>query len=109
MPSSPDARWHVGRSGSPRSSPPSPSPAAPRVGYVAAGGERATLDWDQLVLACGSAVNVNLVPGAAAYAYPLKTLGDAIALGNDLIARLEEASAAVDPRVRQHLLSVVVM
>ena len=80
--------------------------AGRRVGYAAAGGGHAALDWDHLVLACGSRVDVNLVPGAAAYAYLLKTLGDAIALGNDLIVRLEEASAAVDPRARERLLSV---
>ena len=80
-----------------------------RVGYVGEGGERGTLEYDHLVLVCGSVVNVNLVPGIAAYAYPLKTLGDAITLGNDLIGRLEQASAEVDPQARERLLSVVVI
>jgi len=79
------------------------------VGYVGHGGERGTLEYDHLVLACGSVVNVDLVPGIAAYAYPLKTLGDAITLGNDLIGRLEEASAEADPQARERLLSVVVI
>jgi NADH:quinone reductase (non-electrogenic) len=48
------------------------------VSYVGAGGESAALTYDHLVLACGSVVNMNMVPGLAAYAYPLKTLGDAI-------------------------------
>jgi NADH dehydrogenase len=61
------------------------------VSYVGAGGESGSLTYDHLVLACGSVVNMNLMPGLAAYAYPLKTLGDAIYLSNDLIARLEQA------------------
>jgi NADH dehydrogenase len=80
-----------------------------RVGYVGYGGERVTLEYDHLVLACGSVVNVDLVPGIGAYAYPLKTLGDAMALGNDLLRRLEQASAEVDPQARARLLSVVVV
>ena len=36
--------------------------------------------WDHLVLACGLAANLELVPGMAAHAWPLKTPGDAPAL-----------------------------
>jgi NADH dehydrogenase len=79
------------------------------VHYVGAGEHRASLTYDHLVLACGSVVNLNLVPGMAAYAYPLKTLGDAIFLGNDLIARLEEAAVASEPEERRRLLPVVVI
>src|SRR5262250_2102078 len=71
------------------------------VSYVGAGGESATLTYDHLVLACGSVVNMNMVPGLAAYAYPLKTLGDAIYLGNDLITRLEEAAVETDSKRRK--------
>jgi NADH dehydrogenase len=46
------------------------------VRYVGAGGESTSLTYDHLVLACGSVVNMNLISGLAAYAYPLKTLGD---------------------------------
>ena len=62
-----------------------------------------SLTYDHLVLACGSVVNMNLMPGLAAYAYPLKTLGDAIYLGNDLIARLEEPRWKLDPARRRRL------
>src|SRR5215813_12427648 len=44
------------------------------VSYVGAGGENESLMYEHLVLACGSVVNVNLMPGLAAYAYPFKTL-----------------------------------
>jgi NADH:quinone reductase (non-electrogenic) len=79
------------------------------VSYVGAGGESASLTYDHLALACGSVVNMNLMPGLAAYSYPLKTLGDAIYLSNDLIKRLEEASVETDPARRQRLLNIVVI
>jgi NADH dehydrogenase len=79
------------------------------VSYVGAGGASASLTYDHLVLACGSVVNMNMVPGLAAYAYPLKTLGDAIYLGNDLIMRAEEAAVETDPLRRRRLLTVVII
>ena len=78
------------------------------VSYVCAG-ERRSLMYDHLALACGSVVNMNLMPGLAAYAYPLKTLGDTIYLSNDLIARLEEAAVETDPARRRRLISIVVI
>jgi NADH:ubiquinone reductase (H+-translocating) len=80
-----------------------------RVSYRGAGGESALLTYDHLVLACGSVVNMNMVPGLAAYAYPLKTLGDAIYLGNDLIMRAEEAAVETDSLRRRRLLTVVII
>lgn len=79
------------------------------VRYAGTGGESRSLRYDHLVLACGSVVNMNLMPGLAAYAYPIKTLGDAIYLGNDLISRLEEAAVEVDLTRRKRLLNVVVI
>ena len=79
------------------------------VSYVGTGGQSASLTYDHLVLACGSVVNMNLVPGLAAYAYPLKTLGDAFYLGNDLIKRAEEAAVETDALRRRRLLTTVVI
>ncbi|HEY7182411.1 MAG TPA: FAD-dependent oxidoreductase [Blastocatellia bacterium] len=79
------------------------------VSYVGAGGESESLTYDHLVLACGSVVNVNLMPGLAAYSYPFKTLGDAVYLSNDLIERLEEAAVENDPGRRRRLLNIVVI
>lgn len=45
---------------------------------MASGGERGTLSYDHLVLASGLVVNLDIMPGMAAHAYPLKTLSDAI-------------------------------
>jgi NADH dehydrogenase len=79
------------------------------ISYVGEGAARGSLTYDHLVLACGSVVNMNLMPGLAAYAYPLKTLGDAIYLSNDLIARMEEAALDTDPARRRRLLNMVVI
>src|SRR5262249_126751 len=38
-----------------------------RVNYVGASGGSASLTYDHLVLACGAVVNLNMVPGLAAY------------------------------------------
>lgn len=65
-------------------------------------GER-TLEYDELVLAFGSRARLDLVPGMAAYALPLKTVGDALHIRNSVLrraARLElESEAAVRRRV----------
>ena len=79
------------------------------VRYVGEGGEHASLTYDHLVLACGSIVNMNMMPGLAAYAYPMKTLGDAFYLGNDLISRFEEAAVETDATLRRRLLTLVVI
>src|ERR1044071_3160230 len=80
-----------------------------RLSYLGGGEHRGSLTYDHLVLACGSVVNLNLVPGMAAYAYPLKTLGDAIYLGNDLIMRAEEAAVETDSLRRRRLLTTVII
>jgi len=77
--------------------------------YATNAGERGTLKFDHLVIACGSVVDLSAIPGLAAYAYPLKTLGDATALGNDLIGRLEEVAVQTAPEERERLLTVVVI
>ena len=54
-------------------------------------GER--LRFDYLILSAGLRSDVERVPGAAAYAFPLKTLDDALRLRNHLLRRLETAAA----------------
>jgi NADH dehydrogenase len=79
------------------------------VRYVDEGGEIGSHTYDHLVLACGSVVNMTLMPGLAAYSYPMKTLGDAIYLSNDLISRFEEAAVETDAAQRSRLLNIVVI
>lgn len=82
--------------------------AARRVSYQG-GCESGQLDYDHLVLACGSRANLRLVPGMAEHALPLKTLGDALELRNRVIARLEDAELTQDPILRRWLTRFVVI
>jgi NADH:ubiquinone reductase (H+-translocating) len=79
------------------------------VEYTRPEGKGATLSYAHLVLACGSNVNLDVVPGMAAHAYTLRTVGDGMALGNDVIERFEQASVEPEGVERQRLLTVVVV
>ncbi|MCC6420525.1 MAG: FAD-dependent oxidoreductase [Gemmataceae bacterium] len=83
--------------------------AARQVAYQTADGRPAVQGYDHLVLACGSAVNLDIIPGLAAHAWPLKTMGDALLLRNHLITLLERAEVEPDPVEKRRLLSVVVV
>lgn len=65
--------------------------------------------YDQLVLACGTNANLDIVKGMASYALPLKTLGDALFLRNRIIARLEQAELQPDPMHRRWLTTFIVV
>ena len=67
------------------------------------------LSYDQLVLACGMAVNVNALPGMAEHGLPLRTLGDALFLRNRLLARMEQAEMEDDPERRCWLTTFIVV
>ena len=69
--------------------------------YLGEGSGR--LHYDQLVLACGTNANLDIVKGMANYALPLKTLGDALFLRNRVISRLEQAEMQPDPALRKWL------
>jgi NADH:ubiquinone reductase (H+-translocating) len=62
-----------------------------------------------LVLACGSGVNLDVVPGMAAHAYTLRTVGDGMVLGNEIIGRFEQAAVEPEDAERERLLTVVVV
>lgn len=64
--------------------------------------------YDQLVLALGSITNFHNLPGLAERAITMKSLGDAVALRNRLIAHLEEADIDCTKREREPLLTFVV-
>jgi NADH:ubiquinone reductase (H+-translocating) len=68
-----------------------------------------TMRYDQLVLACGTNANLDIVKGMANYALPLKTLGDALFLRNRVIARLEQAELQPDRAARRWLTTFVVV
>jgi NADH dehydrogenase len=67
-----------------------------------------SLPYDHLVLALGSTTNFFDIPGLAARALTMKSLDDAIALRNRLIANLEEADFECAASLRDPLLNFVV-
>ena len=77
--------------------------------YFRRDGTAAVLGYTHLVLACGAAANLQEIPGLAARGYALKTVMDAIVMGNDLIGNFEAAAAESDPEKCQRLLTVVVI
>jgi len=68
-----------------------------------------TIAYDQLILACGTNANLDVVKGMSHYGLPLKTLGDAMFLRNRIIARLEQAELQPDPEHRRWLTSFIVV
>ena len=79
------------------------------VEYTRPDGKIATLSYAHLVLACGSEINLDVVPGMAAHAYTLRTVGDGLILGNEVIARFEQAAVEPEDAERQRLLTIVVV
>jgi NADH dehydrogenase len=64
--------------------------------------------YDRLILAVGSITNFYNLPGLADRALTMKSLGDAVALRNRLIAHLEEADTDCARDEREPLLTFVV-
>ena len=54
--------------------------AASEVEYEGYDGRLRRMGFDHAVIACGSSVNLDLVPGMSDHAFPLKSVGDAMAL-----------------------------
>ena len=77
--------------------------------YVRNDGTTGSLQYAHVVLACGSASNMDEIPGLAARGFPLKTVVDALVMGNEVIGRFEAATAEPKSEVRRRLLTVVVL
>src|SRR2546423_9910753 len=71
------------------------------IGYEADDGGRTRMGYDQLVIACGNVANLNVVPGMADHAFPLKTVGDAAALRSQIMEQMEQAEVCSDPDRRR--------
>ncbi|MGH7972694.1 MAG: NAD(P)/FAD-dependent oxidoreductase, partial [Limisphaerales bacterium] len=65
--------------------------------------------YDQLVLACGSAANLHVVPGMADYAFPLKNIADAIALRSHIMEEMEKAEVCSNRELRRRHLTFIVV
>ncbi len=83
--------------------------AANEVHYATRNGTAVSLPYSHVVLACGCAADMDEIPGLSSRGYALKTVIDAIAMGNDIIGNFEAASAEPDARQRRRLLSAVVI
>ena len=59
--------------------------------------------YDHLVLALGSRARLDLVPGMAQHALPLKTVGDALHIRNMVLRRAARIELESDSRLRRHL------
>jgi len=67
------------------------------------------LAYDQLVLAVGQRARLDLLPGMAEHALPLKLVGDAMHIRNRVLQALARIELAYDPAQRQTLGHVVVV
>jgi NADH dehydrogenase len=67
-----------------------------------------TLTYDHLVLALGTRLADEKIPGMREHASPFKYLRDALYLRNQIVRALEEADAETDPELRRALLTFVV-
>lgn len=62
-----------------------------------------TLRYDHLVLAFGNRARLDLLPGMADHALPLKTVGDAMHIRNTVLRRLARIELETDPQLRREL------
>lgn len=83
--------------------------AGSRIEYESHDGQVRHLDYDHVILACGNISNLNVVPGMADHAFPLKTVGDAAVLRTHILSRMEKAEVCDDPDKRRWYLSFVVV
>ncbi|MEZ6197514.1 MAG: FAD-dependent oxidoreductase [Planctomycetota bacterium] len=72
-------------------------------------GRNETIPYDHCVLACGGVVNLGMVPGMADHAFPLKTVGDAVALRAHIMQQLEKAEVCADAEKRRWYLTFIVI
>lgn len=80
--------------------------------YVEYSGDRSRIgrmSYNHLVIACGSDVNLNIIPGMADHAYPLRTVGDAIALRYHVMQQMENAEISDLRAERKWYLSFIVV
>lgn len=84
-------------------------PARNEVEHQSDNGHASRMSYDHVVIACGSATNLNVVPGMADHSFPLKSVGDAAALRSHVMEQMEKAEVSPDPERRKwHLTFIVV-
>ena len=68
-----------------------------------------SLPYDHLVLAFGNRARLDLIPGMASHALPLKTVGDAMEIRNTVLRRVARIELEADPALRSTLGHFVVV
>ncbi len=84
-------------------------PEARELTYQRYDGSIGRTGFDELVIAVGNRVDLGRVPGMVTNALPLKSIGDAIAMRQRVMERLEQADACEDSDRRRWLTSFVVI
>lgn len=79
------------------------------VEYVGHDGLPRQLHYDHIVVACGNISNLNVVPGMADHAFPLKSVGDAAVLRTHVLEQMEKAEVCDDDERRRWYLSFIVV
>ena len=80
-----------------------------QISFEAEDGQLTQMEYDHLVIACGNITNLNVVPGMADHAFPLKTVGDATTLRSHIMEQMEKAEVCQTPERRAwHLTFIVV-
>ncbi|HVV02285.1 MAG TPA: FAD-dependent oxidoreductase [Verrucomicrobiae bacterium] len=80
-----------------------------QIEFAAESGEIGRFDYDHLVFACGNVTDLNVVPGMADHAFPLKTVADAAELRSHVMEQMEKAEVASSRERRLwHLTFVIV-
>ncbi|MGH9551656.1 MAG: NAD(P)/FAD-dependent oxidoreductase, partial [Terriglobales bacterium] len=77
--------------------------------YEAHNGVRRPMGFDHLVIACGNAANLAVVPGMDEHAFGFKTIGDALALQSHIMEQLEKAEVCDDPERQRWYLSFIIV
>ncbi|MBY0357548.1 MAG: FAD-dependent oxidoreductase [Candidatus Obscuribacterales bacterium] len=65
--------------------------------------------YDQLVIASGNTSNLAIISGMADHAFPMKTIGDALALQLHIINQMERAEICQDQELKKRFLTFVVV
>ena len=79
------------------------------VEYLGYDGHIRSMSYDHIVIACGTVVNLALIPGMANHAFPLRTVGDAIKLRHHIIEQLEIAEVCDDTQRKCWYLSFIII
>lgn len=77
--------------------------------YESVAGDKRRMSFDQIVISCGSGINMMAVPGMSDHALPFRTVSDAVALRAQISEQLERAAVTEDAEQRKYFLTFAVI